>query len=98
MYITLDQQINQYSRTVYSFWDMLGYIGGIYGLLYSFGNFVFSFFMQKVLHFSLLSNLYHIETQTKTSDLENKFDEDNLKNICDKIENKKEMNKESSKT
>ena len=30
--ITFDQQIDQYQRTVYSFFDMFGFLGGIFGV------------------------------------------------------------------
>ena len=65
MYISLDQQINQFSRSVYSFWDMFGYIGGIYGLLISHGYILFNFCMQRTFYSSVLYDLYHVETEAK---------------------------------
>ena len=62
-FISLDQQINKYSRSAYSFWDMLGYIGGIYGLLYSLGYIVFNLFIQRTFYSSVISNLYHVEEE-----------------------------------
>ena len=61
IYITLDPQIDTYQRSVYSFLDMFGYIGGIFGLFKTFGYFVVNFFAQKEYYSSILSNLYHFE-------------------------------------
>ena len=37
VYINLDPQVEQYQRIVYSFLDMIGFIGGIFELLKAFG-------------------------------------------------------------
>ena len=65
--ISLDQKINQYFRSSYSFWDMLGYMGGIYGLLKALGYLIFSFIIKRQFYCSVLSELYHIETECKDS-------------------------------
>ena len=41
LFISLSQQVDQYNRSVYSFWDMFGFIGGIYGVLHSIGYLLF---------------------------------------------------------
>ena len=60
-YITLDPQVDQYQRTVYSFLDMLGFIGGIFELLKTFGYLLVSYFIKKQYYSSIISKLYHIE-------------------------------------
>ena len=41
--------------------DMLGYIGGIYGILQTFGSILFNFFIKRIFYFSVLSRLYHVD-------------------------------------
>ena len=71
--ISLDQKINQYLRSSYSFWDMLGYMGGIYGFLKALGYFIFSFIIKRQFYSSVLSELYHVESESKI----NKNEENN---------------------
>ena len=75
LYITfaLDSKVNQYYRTSYSFWDMFGYIGGIYGLLKALGYFTFNFLTKRQFYTSVLSELYHVDVVSE----ENKFEENN---------------------
>ena len=61
VYITLDPQVDQYQRTVYSFLDMLGFIGGIFELLKTFGYLLVSYFIKRAYYSSIISKLYHIE-------------------------------------
>ena len=61
----LDQKVNQYFRSSYSFWDMFGYIGGIYGLLKALGYFIFSFLTKREFYTSVISELFHNETLNK---------------------------------
>ena len=88
--ISLDQKINQYFRSSYSFWDMLGYMGGIYGLLKAFGYLMFSFITKRQFYSSVLSELYHVETECK----DNKDEENNKKqqNNLSKINTKCKSN------
>ena len=75
-YITFDPQVDQYQRTVYSFLDMLGFIGGISELLKTFGYFMVCYFIKKAYYSSIISKLYHIETQrnSKATTIQNKKD------------------------
>ena len=57
VFITLDQQVDQYQRTVYSFLDMFGFVGGIYELIKILGYTIATFFTNNLLYFSILSNL-----------------------------------------
>ena len=61
VYITLDPQVDQYQRTVYSFLDMLGFIGGIFELLKTFGYLLVCYFIKKEYYSLIISKLYHIE-------------------------------------
>ena len=56
-FFTLDQQVDQYQRTVYSFLDLFGFVGGIYELLKILGQSIVTFFTSNLLYFSILSNL-----------------------------------------
>ena len=62
-YITLDPQVDQYQRTVYCFLDMLGFIGGIFELFKTFGYLLVCYFIKRSFYSSIISKLYHIETQ-----------------------------------
>ena len=57
--ISLDQQINQYQRTVYSFLDMFGFVGGIYELMKIIGNFIIQFFIVREFYSTLLKKLFN---------------------------------------
>ena len=63
IYITLDPQIDEYQRTVYSFLDMFGFIGGIFELLSMAGYIVVNFFIKKSYYSSIISKIYHIESE-----------------------------------
>ena len=63
LYISLSQQVDQYNRSVYSFWDMFGFIGGIYGVLHSIGYLLFNSILKRIFYSDLLSKLYHAETE-----------------------------------
>ena len=81
IYITLDPQIDLYQRTVYSFLDMFGYIGGIFGLLKALGYFTVSFFIKRDYYSSILSKLYHIQDdhsidKSKNAEKNNKVEDD----------------------
>ena len=57
IYFNLDVHIDQYQRTVFSFLDLLGFIGGLFQIFKMFG-FTFAFyFANKSYYFSVLSRL-----------------------------------------
>ena len=66
--ISLDQQINEYSRSSYSLWDMLGYIGGIYELLKTAGYFIFGFLIKRNFYMFIISELYHLKAGLDNKD------------------------------
>ena len=70
----LDRKVNQYFISSYSFWDMLGYIGGIYGLIKALGYFVFTFLMKREFYTSVLSELYHDEIKLNKVKINNNKD------------------------
>ena len=57
--------------------DMLGYIGGIYGILQTFGSILFNFFIKRIFYFSVLSRLYHVEQDFKNLE-HSKFNENKM--------------------
>ena len=54
---------------------MLGFIGGIYGILQTFGSVLFNFFIQRIFYFSVLWQLYHVEWGNQNQENE-KLDEE----------------------
>ena len=76
--ISLDQQINEYSRSLYSLWDMLGYIGGIYGHLKTAGYFIFGFLIKQNFYMYIISELYHLEAGLDNRD--DNFNKSEIKN------------------
>ena len=79
--MTLDNQVSQYSRTSYSFWDMLGYIGGIYGLLKTIGYFVFKFFINRIFYSTIVSELYCFNSEQQNDKFENIQNIENQSNL-----------------
>ena len=63
VFISLDPQIDQYQRTVYCFFDMFGFIGGIFGLFKTFGYLLVCYFIEKAYYSSIISKLYHVEAE-----------------------------------
>ena len=55
----MDQQISQYNRSVYSFFDMLGFVGGVFSLL----NSIAYLFIQ----FTASRNFYSFAISTTTN-------------------------------
>ena len=77
---------------------MLGYIGGIYGLLYSVGHFIFNMLTQRIFYSSVVSTLYHLEKDfTHNEEFINKSEESNLKNRNEDVREKQRVNKDESK-
>ena len=63
VYITLEQEIDKHYITVYSFIDMLGFVGGIFELLKAFGFILANFFARRSLYSSIIPQLYHIKSE-----------------------------------
>ena len=49
-------------RSVFTFLDLLGVLGGIFGILSMFGGFFVSIFADKMVNYSILSKLYQVDT------------------------------------
>ena len=49
-------------RSVFTFLDLLGVLGGIFGILSMFGGFFVSIFEDKMVNYSILSKLYQVDT------------------------------------
>mmetsp|Transcript_34651 Transcript_34651/g.40110 ORF Transcript_34651/g.40110 Transcript_34651/m.40110 type:complete len:98 (+) Transcript_34651:266-559(+) len=58
----LEQQFDTYERTVYSFFDMFGFLGGIAELFRASGFIVISFFTKRSFYSWMLSRLYQVES------------------------------------
>ena len=61
--ITLDQQIDQYQRSVFSFFDMFGFLGGIFGVFKLWGSLLVQFTSTRAFYSSIISKLYHVNVQ-----------------------------------
>jgi hypothetical protein len=58
----LSQEYDLYERDVFTFFDMLGLLGGVYEICIITGSFFVNSLAKKLLYSSLLSNLYQIKT------------------------------------
>ena len=56
-----DPIIDQYERTVFTFLEMTGQLGGLYEVIMILTSFMISGVVQKFFTFSILKNLYYIE-------------------------------------
>ena len=57
IFISLDQQVNQYKRTVYIFFDLLGFLGGIFGLMKSIAFIFVQFVVNRKFYLFIISKL-----------------------------------------
>ena len=72
-FIFLDQQIDQNQRTVYSFLDMLGYLGGIFGVLFKLGMIIVGTISNKSFYASMLPTLFHEDSNQKCDSIHKTF-------------------------
>ena len=56
--ITLDQEVDLYNRTVYSFFDMLGFLGGMFGLVHSVAFIFVQFVANRQFYAFAISKVY----------------------------------------
>ena len=61
VYLTMDNHVYNYERTVFSLLDLTGLIGGAFELCEILGGIFVGYFSQKLLNFSMLSRLYQIQ-------------------------------------
>ena len=103
MSVALGKKTIEYERVVYSFIDMFGFLGGLYDFMYISGYISFMFFQNKLLNFTILSRLYHIDVKqkkeqqpdcSKISPLGIFMDNRSSITRCNKIKKKDEINKE----
>jgi hypothetical protein len=65
VYMKLSQETDLYERTVFTFFDMLGLLGGVFEILHSFGFITVSLISTKLFNNSILSQLYHVKDTSK---------------------------------
>ena len=65
----IDPQTDSYNRSVYTFLDMTGQVGGFYEILEILGSFFVGIFAEKLLNLSLISNLYTYRTNPDSNSL-----------------------------
>ena len=68
---TIDAQANVYQRTVFSFLDLTGQLGGINEVLVVFGSILTGFFTEKMFNYSVLSKLYQVDNSKDNKNGEN---------------------------
>ena len=56
--ITLDQEVDLYNRTVYSFFDMFGFLGGMFGLVHSIAFIFVQFVANRQFYALVISKVY----------------------------------------
>lgn len=69
-FIQLTSQYQYYERKAFSFFDMFGLLGGLFGILKIIGGLIVARFTERLFELSILSNLYQVNSptqQTKTS-------------------------------
>ncbi|CAI2386814.1 unnamed protein product [Moneuplotes crassus] len=64
--IILDKNYNIVERKVYTFYDMLGQVGGVMGIIYSLGSVCVNIFSGKIYIMTLLSYFYKVERRPDT--------------------------------
>ena len=64
-------------RSVFTFLDLLGVLGGVYGIFCIFGGYFVAVFADRLLNYSILSHLYHIDTIECQKDHNNEFNDMN---------------------
>ena len=64
----IDKTEEYYERKVYNFFDLFGQLGGLYEILTIGGGIFVTFFAEKILMLSLISNLYQVEDKSDISD------------------------------
>ena len=61
------------SRSVFTILDLFGLIGGILEVLSISGGLFVAIFADRLLNYTILANLYHVDTTTSQKDYNNKF-------------------------
>ena len=95
----IDPQTDSYDRSVYTFLDLTGQVGGFYEILEILGSFFVGIFAEKLLSLSLISNLYTYRTNPDSDSLNKttpKINDSNA-NILENEEMKRPSNQISYK-
>ena len=61
------------SRSAFTILDLFGLIGGIVEVLLISGGLFVAIFADRLLNYTILTNLYHVDTTTSQKDYNNKF-------------------------
>ena len=62
--VRLARESDHYERVVYSFFDMFGYLGGLFDFCYFIGYLLVWYSNDKYFKYKLLSSLYQVESNT----------------------------------
>ena len=88
VYINLDHKSDEYERTVYSFLDMFGFLGGLFDFMYFTGFLLINFLIKNMYFGDVLSRLYHVEADQKSKQAFHHFD----RNFKDTFTSKNQSN------
>ena len=80
----LHPETQAYNRQVFTFMDVLAQLGGVFGLIQPLWAFIVGFYAEKMLYYSIFSQLYTFDTQ--------KDEEDDMKNKREDIYREPEIN------
>lgn len=68
--LVIDDQEDYYTRNVYTYLDMIGQIGGVFGMLDLFGAFFIAIIADKLFYYSIVSKLYQIHKEEPKGNLD----------------------------
>ena len=85
-FVVLSRESEQYERVVYSFFDMFGYLGGLFDFLYFVGFIWVEWFNEKYYNLRILTKLYQVE-QSTMSPMTKLFNEKSDVSIMPKMSN-----------
>ena len=89
--ISLSREGEQYERVVYTFFDMFGYLGGLFDFLYFAGYLFVGYFNNKKYMLKILSKLYQVEKSHESPDLINEKTLDNSIHLKSKLSKDRDL-------
>ena len=82
--IVQDSVVDQYQRSVFTFMEMIGQLGGLYEVLTLLASFLISGIVQKFFTMSILRNLFYVECNPQDEN-SNFWDKNQINSIRNKI-------------
>jgi hypothetical protein len=82
---SLSNRYDVYERNVYTIFDMLGQLGGVFEILFILGSYVVPFISRKMFYNSLISDLYYVEEEDREAKDSNGIKLTSLTKISSKV-------------